>query len=443
MYQQKKNSFIVALCALLIASQSLVAQTAKTYKLSEVLELAIANSKQLKLSKTSMETAQTATRLIKTALAPTIDVSLSAFYIGNGVIMDRDFTNAHNIKMPHFGNNFGIEASQVIFAGGAIATNIEKAKLEEQVAQLNYNQSELDICFLVTGYYLDLYKLKNQREVFLKNIEQTEILIQQIKSKESQGMALGSDVTRHILMLQNLKLALIEIENDSKIINNQLVVTLGLSAETLIIPDSSVFELSLKVATQDNLFQLAIENLPELKSAALNKEIAAKELRIAKADYYPHIAIVAANNFNGPILIEVPTINNNFNSWYAGIGIKYNLASLYKTSRKMQLANKKRLTTEYAEALTLEHTQVAVNIAYTKFKESFEKLAVYETSSRLADENYRIVNNRYLSELVLITEMLDASNTKLNAELQVVNAKLNVIYNYYRLQREIGNRIGK
>jgi outer membrane protein TolC len=66
---------------------------------------------------------------------------------------------------------------------------------------------------------------------------------------------------------------------------------------------------------------------------------------------------------------------------------------------------------------------------------------VYETSSRLANENYRIINNRYLSELVLISEMLDASNTKLNAELQVVNARLNVIYNYYCLQRAIGNKI--
>ena len=101
-------------------------------------------------------------------MSPSLDVSFSALYIGNGLITDRDFTNAQSVEMPHFGNNFGIEASQVIFAGGAISTNIEKAKLQEQVAQLNYNRNELDICFLVTGYYLDLYKLKNQREVFLE-----------------------------------------------------------------------------------------------------------------------------------------------------------------------------------------------------------------------------------------------------------------------------------
>lgn len=438
MNRQKKSASMTVLCALFLTAQSLVAQMSKTLTLNEVFELAIANSKQLKLSQTGVEIAASATELTKTALMPSLDVSFSASYIGNGVMMDRDFSHAQNIEMPHLGNTFGIEASQVIFAGGAITSGIEKAKLEEQVAQLSHDRNVLDICFLVTGYYLDLYKLKNQREVFLKNMEQTTLLIQQIKSKESQGMALGSDVTRHELMLQNLKLALIEVDNNSKIINNQLVVVLGLPAETQIVPDASVLGLDMRAVSRDNLLQLAAGNLPELRLAAVNKEIAAKEFRIAKADYYPNIALVAGNNLNGPILIEVPTINKNFNYWYLGIGVQYKLASLYKTKRKVQMADKKQQIAEYSEALALESAQVATHSAYTKLMESYEKLTVYETSKRLADENYRIINNRYLSELVLITEMLDAGNTKLNAELQVVNAKLSVIYNYYRLQREIG-----
>jgi outer membrane protein TolC len=34
--------------------------------------------------------------------------------------------------------------------------------------------------------------------------------------------------------------------------------------------------------------------------------------------------------------------------------------------------------------------------------------------------------------------MLDASNTKLSAELQIVNARLDIIYNYYKMKRETG-----
>jgi outer membrane protein len=123
------------------------------------------------------------------------------------------------------------------------------------------------------------------------------------------------------------------------------------------------------------------------------------------------------------------------------VGVKYNLASLYKNNKKVQLANKKQQLAENVEALAVEHTQVAVQSAYIRFMESFDKLKMYETSSRLASENYRIINNRYLNEAVLITEMLDASNTSLNADLELVNARLNVIYNYYRLQREVGTKV--
>jgi len=441
MNRQKTNSFVVALCILLFASSNLAAQTEKTFTLSEVFRLAIANSKQLKLAQTGVETSLAVTKVVESALLPSIGVSLSGSYIGNVAIMDRNFSNSQTFKMPHFGNNFAIDASQVIFTGGAIRKNIAKSKLEEQVAKLNYERNELDICFLVTGYYLDLYKMKNQREVFLKNMEQTEMLIKQIKSKETQGMALGSDVTRHELMLQNLKLALIEVDNNSKIINQQLIVTLGLPADTHIKPDSSVLNMDLSAVNKDNFLQLAMTNLPELKSAALNKDIAAKDIRIAKADYYPQIALVAANHFDGPILIEVPTIDSNLNYWYVGVGVKYNLASLYKNNKKVQLANKKQQLAENVEVLAVEHTQVAVQSAYIRFMESFDKLKVYETSSRLASENYRIINNRYLNEAVLITEMLDASNTSLNADLELVNARLNVIYNYYRLQREVGTKV--
>lgn len=434
---------LVFMAAMLLSLQNITAQTARTFTLKEVYELAVANSNQLKLAQNGIKTSQAATQMVRNALLPSFDATLSASYIGNGLLTDRDFSGAQNIKIPHWGNNFGIEASQVIFAGGAISTNIEKAKLEEQIAQLNYDRNELDMCFLLTGYYLDLYKLKNQREVFLKNIEQTELLIKQIKAKESEGMALSSDVTRHELMLQSLKLALIEIENNGKIINQQMVVTLGLPAETIIIPDPSVFELHLDKLAPENLNEQATKNIPELKMATLNKTITEKELRLAKSEIYPQIALVTANHFDGPILIEVPTINSNFNYWYVGVGLKYNIASLYKTHQKLDVARQNREAAGYSEALALEHVQVMTHSAYTKFQESMEKLTVFESNLKLADENYRIINNRYLSELVLITEMLDASNTRLNAELQVVNARLEVIYNYFRLQREIGNKIIK
>lgn len=36
--------------------------------------------------------------------------------------------------------------------------------------------------------------------------------------------------------------------------------------------------------------------------------------------------------------------------------------------------------------------------------------------------------------MALLTDMLDASNMKLSADLGLVNARINVIYNYYKMK---------
>lgn len=427
------------LCALLCV-QELPAQekTEKVLTLDEMFRLATENSKQLSLSRKNTDAAGRATEVAKNSRLPSIDASLSFSYLGDGTVLSRNFSEAVRAPIPHFGNNFAVDASQVIFAGGAISNSIAKAELEEQIASLNYEKDEMNLRFLLIGYYLDLFKLNNQREVYRKNVEQTNILIDQIKAKHAEGMALSTDITRHELTLQNYRLALIEIDNNYDILNHHMVITLGLPQNTVIIPDNAILDMSLSSTSPEDLLQTAQTHLPELKSADVSVKIAEKGVKLSKADYYPSVALVAANHFDGPITIEIPTINKNFNYWYVGIGLKYNLSSLFKTKKNVNLAKMHQLISQESKSVITEQTEMAIHTDVTRYKESFEKLSTFEKSLQLAGENYRVVNNRYLNNLVLITEMLDAANTKLTAELQVVDAKINIIYNYYKLQRTIG-----
>lgn len=57
-----------------------------------------------------------------------------------------------------------------------------------------------------------------------------------------------------------------------------------------------------------------------------------------------------------------------------------------------------------------------------------------EEMFRLADENYSVTSNRYQNDLALLTDMLDASNMKLSADMGLVNARINVIFNYYKMK---------
>jgi outer membrane protein TolC len=56
----------------------------------------------------------------------------------------------------------------------------------------------------------------------------------------------------------------------------------------------------------------------------------------------------------------------------------------------------------------------------------------------LATLNYDVINRRYLNDLAIITDMLDATNSKLEAELNMANAKINLLLRYYNLKRVTG-----
>lgn len=413
-------------------------QKEKIIPLDTAFAMVERNSTHLKLSKSVTETADKAVDVAKNMRLPSLNMDISAMYLGNSTIMNRNFTDVQNAPIPHFGNNFAVEASYVVFAGGAISNAVEKAELESQVATLEHDKNRIDIRFLVAGHYLNLYKLYNQKKVFEKNIEQTNELIRQVKAKLNTGMALDNDLTRYELMLQNLQLATIEIDNEIGILNKHLCITLGVSSETKIIPDSSVQNIEKLQLLNTNLINEATARRPSIKIHSLNKELAEKDIRLARANRYPSIAIIGADHLNGPITFEIPPIDRNFNYWYIGVGISYKLESLYKSKRNIALAKSAYTTADLVCQAEIETMQTDIHEAQIKYAEAFEKLHVYEKSFQLATENYNVINNRYKNDLVLITEMLDASNMKLNAELQVVNAKLEVVFNYLKLQREIG-----
>ena len=427
---------------LFLNNTSLVsAQNTSALQLSieDMFELADSASRSIRTFHIAEQEAEQAVKVAKNALLPSIDVSLSASYLGDAWLSDRDFSNGENAPMPHFGNNFAIEASQVLYTGGAITNRIAVAKLQQQLAQLDKEKNKQDIRFLLVGNYLEMYKLRNQTEVYRKNIEQTRKLVADIHAKQSQGLALKNDITRYELQLKSLELALTQIQNSIIILNDQLITVLGLPGETVIEVDSTAHAILPVISNETEWQETASTLSPVLRQAKQNIKQSRHNEKIAKAERLPSIALIAGDRLDGPITIEVPPINKNLNYWYVGVGVKFDISSTFKSGKKIRLA---KLSTRKAienDLLAQENIRTGIKEAYIRFQEAF---TVYETqlkSQELATQNYEVVNNRYLNDLALITDILDASNSKVNTEIQTVNARINILFNYYRLKKATGN----
>ena len=81
-----------------------------------------------------------------------------------------------------------------------------------------------------------------------------------------------------------------------------------------------------------------------------------------------------------------------------------------------------------------EQVNNEIQAAYTLYLQSYAELETQQKSVELARQNYQVVNNRYLNQLALITDMIDATNMKLDAELGEVDARINIAYAYYKMK---------
>ena len=419
----KKKRLIGLLYIAVLCSQDLCAQT-RQMGIEELFRLADEQSK-------SIQTYAKAQRL------PDVNMSLSASYWGNGKLWDRDFGNAMTIDMPHFGNNFALEAQQVVYAGGAISSGIRQVELDKLLAELDLQKNVQEIRFLLVGHYLNLYKLDNQIRVLQKNMELTDEVIANMKARREQGTVLKNDITRYELQKEQLNLQLTRVKDARRIANHQLVTTLHLPENTEIYPDTLLLREQIQTLTEEDWQELAEANHIVLKQTQATIRMNEQKVKQERAERLPHISIVAAEHLDGPITIEVPVLDNNFNYWYIGIGVKYNLSSLFKNNRKLKQARLNVRQAQEQRQLAQEQIENAVQEGYVNFLTAFTDLRTQENSVRLADENYHVTDNtdnRYKNEMALLTDMLDASNMKLTADLGLVDARINILYNYYKMK---------
>ena len=430
----RKTCFLIASLLWTLCTNQVCAQTVEKQNLTigQMFELAEQNNSRIKAHTTAVKQAEENVKVAKNAYLPSIDASLSFSYNGDGTILDRDFGNSFKAEIPDFGNNFALEVSQVIYAGGAIQSGVKLSELQAQIASLDADRNRQEVRFLIVGNYLELCKLDNQLKVFDSHIAQTEKVLKDMRIRHEQGTALHNDITRYELQLQNLNYTQTQLLNAKQILNNQLTNALGLP-KTVEIQAGSIEIHSLEEKDALTWQEEALHTAIPVQMAETAIRMSEQKKKISQSDRLPKVALFAMNNLTGPVTIEIPAINKNFNYWAVGVGIQYNIGNLYKANKKVR-ADKLGIQKAKEEMqIAQEQIKLGMEAAHIKYKEAYTLLETKQKSVELANQNYDVVNYRYANDLALITDLLDASSQKLDAELQAVNARINIVYHYYKL----------
>ena len=431
--------------------------------LRTLFDLADEQNQRIKVSEAALKAAEEGVASAKAAMLPSVEFGVQGSYTGNAFMMSRGFSasgtteyivpglgpqQVQNGKQPtpHWGNSFTAQASQVIYASGAIRSGIEMAKLGRQLAELDVEKNRQEVRFLLTGYYLDLYRLQNQSQVIARNIELTEKVIEQMKARREQGTVLKNDITRYELQQQSLLLAKTQVDDAQKIIRHQIATAIHL-------PDGGDYEVEgfeglerfegfegskdyegLRCDGEALWQQRATDNNIDIRRTSLATELSEQKVRNTRAASLPSVAVVAENSLSGPYTSDLIPKNANVNVWFVGVGVKYNLSNLWKNRHDIRKAKHESTQARESVRMVCESVKNGVQATYTNLLTSATEVKTQKKQVELADQNYAVVRNRYANDLALLTDMLDASNMKLSADMALVNARINVLYNYFKLK---------
>lgn len=447
--------------------------------LDSLFSIAERESRLLQSSSTAREAASEATRTALSQRLPTISVSAGASYTGNATLMSRSFSTHGTVDVivpglgpqpvglgaqptPHWGNNFAVEVTQVLYAGGAISASIRMAELSEQLAALDVEKNRQEIRFLLTGYYLELQKLANQTEVIDQNIAVTRQLISDTEKRVKRGIVLQNDLTRFELQLQQLLLARQQVQDAASIIRYQISETLHLplpldfaacnkqellpiGGELVATDADSLLKTEVTIppvlgtmgdegASLSDWLALASQNHVGLRQASVASDLAEQQYKLTRAASLPKVALQLGDAFGGPYTQDLIPTNANTNAWFVGVGIKYDLSSLYRNNHAKRKARLDVRRAQEDVALAHEGVNQAVQAAYVNYLTSFTEVQTQEKSVQLAEENYAVIEHRYNNQLCILTDLLEATSAKQSAELALVNARITLLYNFYKLK---------
>ena len=417
------------LCATLLSGGVCVmGQSQTTISLEEIFEIDEAQSVQLRVSKSAETEAKKDVSVARNGRLPDINASLSLRFTTK-----RNFSDYQKAPIPHLGTGLSVNITQPVYTGGAVTAAIDMSRLKSTASRFATELQRDNLRFNITGLYLDIYRFATLRDVVSNNILQAEKVLVEMKARYEQGVGLQNDITRYELLLSNLELQLVKINNTLAILNNNLVVTAGLPENTVVKPDTTILARSLPIGGEAMWQQEAVASSPALRLARTDVDITRKAESLVKAEKLPKVGVQAGWTMDGPILVEVPPINRNLSYWYVGVGVSYNISSLFKTNKAMDKSRAATASAEDRLAAAREGVELAVRADYIKYLEAYEELKTQNKSVELAERNYRTTSTRYSADMALITDLLDAANAKLDAEQKLVNARIDIIYYYYKL----------
>jgi outer membrane protein len=326
-----------------------------------------------------------------------------------------------------------VNASIPLFSGMRIKYGIESAKYLQQAARLDAEKDKEEIIQNTISSYCNLYKAMKSVDLVKENLAREQQRVADFFNLEKNGLMARNDLLKAQLQQSNIELSLLEAESNLNITRINMALMLGLPEGTEMTPDTTGIVYPADPGSMAQWELTALEHRKDKAALASRVDAAAAAVKSTSGEYYPGLALTG-----GYIGANVPNVLTLTNALNVGIGLQYNIGSIWKTGAKVDAARARLHQIEATEGIVADQIRLEISNAYQQYLLSLKKITVYRKSIEQANENYRITKNKFDNNLVTTTELLDADVAQLQAELNYTFSRADAMVAFKSLQQAAG-----
>lgn len=325
-----------------------------------------------------------------------------------------------------------VSASMPIFSGFKVQNNIELYNNLYQAESANSVKTKEDVALRVVNYYTSLYKAQKTVELLQENQKSAQQRVTDFIELEKNGIIPKNDLLKAQLQVSKIQLSVDEAKNNLNIVNYYLVTLLKMDPNTKIaVNENDLSQFEPRILQSDTT--VALENRKDLEAVRLQEKATEDNIKIAKSNYYPSIAIVG-----GYVAADIKNFVEAYNLTNVGVGLSYDLSGLIKNNSHVRMAESKAEEAKHTEEILTDNIKVQVQKAAEDYDLAINQDAVYEQAMAQATENYRIVKDKYDNDLSDTNDLLEADVDQLTAQINKAVSKANIIQKYYELLSATG-----
>jgi len=435
--KRRLNTFLSIVTLLLV--MNIHAQDKKVITLDEAIDLSIRNNHQLKTDQAKIDEATAALKEATEKRLP--NASISGSYLR---------LNSANFDLKTKGNGgssgsggespkvnqlaYGLlNVSLPVYQGGRIKYGIESSRYLAEAVKLDATDDRDEVIENTIEAFANLFKAKTAVRLVKENLAQSQQRAKDFSNMEKNGLLARNDLLKAQLQSSNLELSLLDAENNAQLANLNMNLMLGLPNATELVMDTTGIEKKNDPRTLEEFLQTAKDNRKDISALALRKKAGETDIKSAKADMLPSLQLSG-----GYIAADVPNVFTVTNALNIGVGVSYNIASLWKTKSKVQQADAKVRQIVQSQAILDDNITMQVNKSYLALISNRKKIEVYATAVEQAEENYRIVKNKFDNSLATTTDLLEADVAQLQSRLNYTLARADAFVSYHKLLQVTG-----